>query len=121
MSGHPFYDTRDWRDRIRPRQLARHPMCQWPECDRPADTVDHIQPINQGGAKRDPANFQSLCSDHHQVKRAAERHGKDWRKEAWRGCYEDGSPRDPSHPWYTGGGSITAKPGVATAGGKETE
>ena len=52
MAGHPFYETRDWRDRIRRRQLARAPMCQWPGCFRIADTVDHIQPISEGGSKR---------------------------------------------------------------------
>ena len=101
-----WYDRREWRDRIQPRQLAREPMCQWPQCERPADTVDHITPISQGGAKRDPGNLQSLCFDHHQIKRAAERHGQDWRKQAYRGCNDDGTPRDPEHPWNQGQGGI---------------
>lgn len=99
MAGHPFYKTADWYARIRPRQLARAPLCEWPDCNRPADTVDHIIPIKQGGPKRDPANLQSLCTDHHQVKRSAEAKGLDWRQVAYRGCDSDGTPLDPSHPW----------------------
>ena len=114
MAGDPFYDTREWRDRLRPRQLSREPFCQWPGCTLPATVADHIEPIRQGGAKRDPKNLQSLCDDHHNVKRAAERHGKDWRQAAHAGCYADGSPVDPDHPWHTGGRSITASPRLTT-------
>lgn len=117
MAGDPFYNRREWRDRLQPGQLARAPMCEWPHCDKPATVADHIVPIKQGGAKRDRANFQSLCDQHHNVKRAAERHGKDWRVEAFKGCDINGYPLDPTHPWNAGGGSITRNDVLTTGGG----
>jgi 5-methylcytosine-specific restriction endonuclease McrA len=116
MSGHPFYDTSDWRTRIRPRQLAREPMCR--QCGQPASHVDHIKPIRQGGSKRDPHNLQSICHACHNQKTSLEREGGTWRLD---GYFEDGSPRDPAHPFYTGGGSITGKTGQRPASPTETE
>jgi 5-methylcytosine-specific restriction protein A len=36
----------------------------------PARVVDHITPIKKGGARLDPANFQSLCNPCHGKKTA---------------------------------------------------
>ncbi|MFC5387564.1 HNH endonuclease [Aquamicrobium segne] len=96
-----FYDTAEWQ-RIRLRQLRREPMCR--QCSQPAQHADHITPISRGGAKRDAANLQSLCHPCHNQKTGLERQGKTWRL---MGCDEHGMPRDPSHPWHGGGGSIT--------------
>jgi 5-methylcytosine-specific restriction endonuclease McrA len=35
--------------------------CQWPGCDRPAGTVDHIIPLAYGGS-HDLANLRASCA-----------------------------------------------------------
>jgi 5-methylcytosine-specific restriction enzyme A len=67
-----FLRSRDWRDRIRPAQLRREPLCR--HCRALgklvyAQEVDHIVPA-RGDMQllRDPANFQSLCKFHHGLK-----------------------------------------------------
>lgn len=46
----------------------QHPRCEWPGCIRLADITDHIVPLAEGGQPYDWANYQSLCTAHHQVK-----------------------------------------------------
>lgn len=53
--------------------LAAEPLCR--RCDEmgvvtPASMVDHITPLNQGGARLDRANLQPLCDPCHAVKTA---------------------------------------------------
>lgn len=100
------YDTRRWQ-RVRANQLRREPLCrlcitEGQATPRPAQHVDHITPISAGGSPFDPSNLQSLCPPHHSSKTAQDKQGiafDDWEL---RGCYPDGSPRDPRHPWYSG-------------------
>ena len=56
--------------------LQAHPLCE--ECMRkgmlvPAQMVDHIVPINKGGAPLDLNNLQSLCNHCHAVKTARDK------------------------------------------------
>lgn len=72
---HDFYTSRAWK-RLRVVVLREHPFCV--ECLKqkrytPATVVDHIVPINQGGAPLDEANLQPLCSSCHNKKSATER------------------------------------------------
>ena len=65
------YDTR-W-EKVRRMHLAAEPLCRM--CSQagrvtPAVLVDHIQPINDGGAVLDDGNLQSLCRRCHDVKTA---------------------------------------------------
>jgi 5-methylcytosine-specific restriction protein A len=61
------YDT-TWQ-KLRKWQLATFPICK--ACERQsANEVDHILPINDGGARLDPANLQSLCKSCHSKKTA---------------------------------------------------
>lgn len=69
---------------------------------RPATDVDHKVPVSAGGAPFDPDNLQSLCHSHHSQKTALDKQGIPFHEWELRGCYPDGSPRDPSHPWYAG-------------------
>lgn len=67
-----FLRTRDWRDRLRPAQLTREPLCR--HCaergiTNVATEVDHIVPPNgDRELQRDAGNLQSLCSTCHGVK-----------------------------------------------------
>ncbi|MEC9342735.1 MAG: hypothetical protein VYD64_02700 [Pseudomonadota bacterium] len=72
-----FLQSREWRERIRPRQLAAEPLCRF--CAalgqiEPAAHVDHIKrPRGDRALQRDFANFQSLCVVHHMQKSKWER------------------------------------------------
>jgi len=71
----PFYNTARWQ-RFRNWYRAKNPLCE--RCldeglTVPADMVDHIIEIRDGGAKLSATNAQSLCNGCHAVKSAAER------------------------------------------------
>lgn len=71
-----LYQSVRWR-KMRAIHLAAHPLCE--DCIKenittPANTVDHIIPVRSGKVDFfDMSNWQSLCEEHHQKKRAAER------------------------------------------------
>jgi len=70
-----FYQSTGWR-RLRALKLSEQPLCE--ECLRagrttPAQMVDHIVPINKGGAKLTMDNLQSLCNACHARKSAADK------------------------------------------------
>ena len=70
-----FYQSAPWR-RLRAVKLEQNPMCE--ECERngrytPAQMVDHIVPINKGGASLDIENLQSLCNACHARKSAKDK------------------------------------------------
>lgn len=71
-----FYQSTAWR-KLRNLKLEQSPLCE--ECQRRgittlAQVVDHIVPINRGGAKLDIANLQSLCHPCHNRKSGLESH-----------------------------------------------
>ncbi len=107
-----LYRTARWA-RCRAIQLGREPMCQSCE-NKPAEHVDHIKRVKAGGAFWDSDNWQSLCPSCHSEKTVAEQAGRTWTPAKWKGCFADGSPRDPRHEWYTGG-SITKSADPRTA------
>ncbi|MDD7812613.1 HNH endonuclease signature motif containing protein [Mycobacterium sp. CSUR Q5927] len=49
-----------------------HPICEWPDCRRLVDHVDHIVPLAEGGDRYDHDNMQSLCEPHHTQKTTAD-------------------------------------------------
>ena len=70
-----FYQSRRWRS-LRALKLQKDPLCE--ESMRkgvlvPAQMVDHIVPINKGGAPLDLNNLQSLCNHCHAVKTARDK------------------------------------------------
>jgi len=70
MPQSPFYSTKAWKD-ARGKYLALHPWCKI--CERifirtRAVEVDHIIPIEAGGAPLDPKNFSGKCKRHHSQK-----------------------------------------------------
>jgi 5-methylcytosine-specific restriction enzyme A len=69
-----FYSSPMWR-RVREQQLASEPFCR--SCRAagrmtPADMVDHIKPIKEGGDPYDSANLQSICKSCHGEKQIRE-------------------------------------------------
>lgn len=68
----PFYLSPRWR-RFRAWYLAGHPMCI--QCERegrlvPADMVDHVVELRDGGDPLSEDNVQALCRKCHAVKTA---------------------------------------------------
>ena len=64
-------NSNKWR-RWRNAHLRTHPICNAPDCRKPAVTVDHITPLAEGGPMFDHANLQSLCDDHRRLKDTAD-------------------------------------------------
>ena len=75
-SNSAFYQAHRWR-KHRKIYLSEHPLCV--ECEKvskvvEAKVLDHIIPINQGGAEYDYKNHQGLCSSCHNSKSGREAH-----------------------------------------------
>lgn len=74
---HSWYSLDVWVKDLRPAQLLREPFCR--ECAEEgervyATVVDHMVPFRGDWSKFvDPANHQSLCKRHHDLKTARER------------------------------------------------
>jgi 5-methylcytosine-specific restriction enzyme A len=89
-----FIQSREWRERIRPMQLSRQPLCE--HCRLlgytvAAEEVDHIErPRGDRTLQRAFTNFQSLCSSHHASKSKWER--GDRKRPLVLGCGLDGYP-----------------------------
>ena len=68
-------NSRRWRDQVRPNKLLRDPLCEvCLEKDKftEAVEVDHIIPLEQGGAPFDDDNLQSICKRCHGAKTGKE-------------------------------------------------
>jgi 5-methylcytosine-specific restriction endonuclease McrA len=98
----PFYHSKTWK-RLRTARLRLDgTRCVVPGCGQRATTVDHIRRRRDGGADV-LSNLRSLCREHDQmVKERPQGKRANAGKLVVRGCYPDGSPRDPRHPWYRG-------------------
>lgn len=103
MPGDPYYRSKAWY-RLRHAAMRRDLFtCVVPGCGQPAYAVDHIKARRAGGTDT-LDNLRCLCKAH-DLSVKEDRHGKRFNggKLTVRGCFADGSPRDPSHPWFTGG------------------
>ena len=98
-----FLQSRAWREKFRPMQLSRQPLCE--HCAllgkvEQATEVDHIKrPLGDEVLQRNPENWQSLCGFHHKRKSIWERGDRKrplvigvaldgWRVELPNGCVE---------------------------------
>jgi 5-methylcytosine-specific restriction endonuclease McrA len=99
----PYYKTKAWQ-LLRKAALSRDLYtCVVPGCEQPAFAVDHIIARRSGGADR-LDNLRSLCKEHdHAVKETRSGERANAGKFTVKGSFADGSPRDPLHPWFTGG------------------
>ncbi len=68
-----FLKSREWRDKIRPVQMARYPLCA--DClllgrTELAEQIDHlVVPNGNVTLQRDFNNLRSLCAGHHAEKK----------------------------------------------------
>lgn len=70
-----IYKGAKWK-RLRAVEFKKEPFkCCLPNCILLAKILDHIIPIEQGGAIWDRRNWQKLCDPHHNKKRGKEAHG----------------------------------------------
>ena len=70
-----LYKTRQWR-KLREMVLHKQPicvMCEQKKIYTTANTIDHILPINKGGAVWSMDNLQALCSSCHNKKSARDK------------------------------------------------
>src|SRR5262245_33767224 len=111
MPGDPFYRSPAWR-RLRAAVLERDAhQCTVRGCRDRAVVVDHIVGRRVGGSDT-LANLRSLCREHDQmIKERPDGKRANGGKLIVRGCFDNGSPRDPLHPWYTGGGGFNHQRG----------
>ena len=70
-----IYNSRQWR-KLRQMILHKQPicvMCQQKKRYKTANTIDHILPINKGGAVWSIDNLQALCTSCHNKKSARDK------------------------------------------------
>jgi 5-methylcytosine-specific restriction enzyme A len=98
------YNTSTWK-RLRLAHLSLSPMCEG--CAAmglltPANTVDHVVPISEGGpAFPGHDGLNSYCASCHGAKTArGSEAGAVRSRKPRRGCNPDGTPLDPAHPWH---------------------
>ena len=70
-----FYHSKAWKNK-REQVLNNSPFCV--SCKRPAEMVDHIIAIKNGGSKLDDDNLQPMCNSCHNIKENQE--GNRWNK-----------------------------------------
>lgn len=97
------YSTARWK-RLRLLKLHDRVLCE--QCERDgrltiATVVDHVQPVNHGGAPFPPLDgLASLCLPCHSAKTARGiEAGAAKTNRPRRGCDADGRPIDANHPW----------------------
>lgn len=98
------YNTATWK-RLRLAHLSLSPMCVGCEAMgmvTPANTVDHITAINDGGPPFPGHDgLASYCTACHGAKTArGTEAGAVRTRKPRRGCNADGTPLDPAHPWH---------------------
>ena len=101
------YNTAQWK-RLRKAKLAAVPLCvpcQARDRLTPANTVDHIKPINEGGDPfPDFDGLMSMCPRCHNEKTSANdrQHNKPFARQI-KGFDVNGNPIDPGDDWHGGG------------------
>lgn len=102
MAEYP-YNTARWQ-RLRLAHLMLEPLCRGCEAMgrlTPANTVDHITPVSEGGDPF-PAHdgLASYCPPCHGAKTArGSEAGAVRSTKPRKGCDANGNPIDPAHPW----------------------
>ena len=98
------YNTAAWA-RLRATHLYIEPLCRGCHAEgrlTPANTVDHVVPVSQGGpAFPGHDGLASYCPSCHGAKTArGSEAGAIRSAKPRKGCNPDGTPLDPAHPWH---------------------
>lgn len=117
------YNSDTWK-RLRRAHLSLSPLCVGCEAMgrlSPANTVDHVRPISDGGpAFPGHDGLASYCGPCHSAKTArGTEAGAIKSNKPRKGCDANGNPLDPAHPWHSGK-SLGADP-VRPSVNKETQ
>lgn len=100
MPDDPFYRTGTWKRLRKARFRIDRGTCTVPGCGQRASVVDHIIDRNAGGTDT-LDNLRSLCRQHdNQIKEDGMGNRRTGGKAIVTDCDADGSPLDPSHPWF---------------------
>lgn len=70
IRGSRVYDKRYWRDRIRPAQLRRKPVCEHCEVSGKITIATDVDHIDGDPTNNSIDNLQSLCHSCHSIKTA---------------------------------------------------
>lgn len=73
-----FYNSKAWRS-LRKTYIEEHPLCAVSYATgrlAAGEVIDHIIPINEGGARLDRRNLMTLTNTWHNKKSGMERHKK---------------------------------------------
>ncbi len=70
-----FYASKRWRA-LRRKKILADSFCEYEGCNRLAEHVHHVQPIEDGGDRYAMSNLQSLCAAHHSAVHAAMKEGE---------------------------------------------
>jgi 5-methylcytosine-specific restriction enzyme A len=102
------YCTSRWQ-KLRAAKLSHDPLCYVCRLRGvlvPANTVDHIRPIRDGGEPfPDLDGLMSLCERCHNEKtNAVDRRDRRGSGRRFKGCDIDGNPIDPGDAWHGGKG-----------------
>jgi 5-methylcytosine-specific restriction endonuclease McrA len=98
-----YYKTKRWLHLRKARLLLDLYRCVVPGCGQFAVVVDHIVARDAGGPDT-LDNLRSLCREHdNAIKEDKAGKRRSGARLVVRGCFADGTPRDPAHPWFTGG------------------
>lgn len=96
------YNTARWQ-KLRKLKLSAQPLCEGcrPHRMTPANTVDHIHPISDGGSAFPGLDgLRSLCPSCHSAKTArGVEAGAIKTSKPRKGCDANGNPLDDAHPW----------------------
>lgn len=96
------YSTARWQ-RLRKAHLGMYPLCQACPRPTPANHVDHIKPISEGGHPfPGHEGLRSYCAACHSAKTARGFEAGAVKTDRPRkGCDANGNPLDNAHPWAT--------------------
>lgn len=75
-SNQDFYQSTTWR-KVRGAYYKENPLCEFNKAEGrvvEGNVIDHIIPVDHGGAKYDERNFMCLHTDVHNRKSALEKH-----------------------------------------------
>jgi hypothetical protein len=117
----PYYKTKHWKDLVSQVWQRAKGYCEIEACNRLGKVCDHVIPRRRGGPDT-LTNLRLLCRFHdNQLMQQSDGNRRNGGVPTVPGCFPDGSPRDPNHPWYAGGKAMNREGGsiIPAIGGRD--